>query len=332
MPLACVRPSGEDGVHMTRRSVDDLRDDLQRWVAAGLLTRGEAEGIAAHETAAAHAEGGISVLAEALGYAGSALAVAGIAAGLGQSWDSLRAGGRVAAVAVPTGLAVIAGWLLHSKTEPAFRRLMSLLWFLAIGGIAASAAVLIGEYADIDREWTVLVIGGAMAIPAFLLWLARRAVLQQMALLASLLVTMLGVFVIVPGEPNGTAVALACWALGLVWVVLGWRRWLKPPLATMVVGSLLASLAPSFGAPDHEWMLTVGIVTGVALMALSVKAGAVAVLTVGTVAVFGYVTAVVLHYFGDQLGVPLALMVIGAVFIALALLASRLGRFRHRRA
>jgi len=47
------------------------------------------------------------------------------------------------------------------------------------------------------------------------------------------------------------------------------------------------------------------------------------------VTVFAYVTGVVLRYFRDQLGVPLALMIIGAVFIVLALLAARLGRFRR---
>ncbi|HLA66253.1 MAG TPA: DUF2157 domain-containing protein [Acidimicrobiia bacterium] len=316
---------------MTRRSSGELRDDLQRWVTAGLLGREQAEAIAVNEAAAAAPPAGVSVLAEALGYAGAALALAGIVAAIGNSWDTLGSGGRMAAAAIPTVLAVGAGWTLHSKTEAAFRRLMSLLWFLAIGGFAGTAGVVLDQFTDIDEDWIALVIGLAMAVPAFILWRLHGAVLQQMALLGSLVVTVLGVFMILPGEPSGPAMALAAWALGMVWVLAGWRRVITPQTATMVLGALLTSYAPVVGAEDHEWLLFVGIATGGALMALGVKTGLVALLAIGTVAVFGYVTAVVLRYFGDQLGVPLALTIIGGVFIGLALLASRLGRFGRKR-
>lgn len=309
---------------MAPRSADDLRYDLERWVSAGLVTRSQADAIVAHEIAATPGDG-VSVLAEALGYAGSALALAGIVAAIGNSWDALGSGGRVAAAAVPTGLALAAGWLLRAKKEPAFRRLMSLLWFLAIGGFAGTAGVVLAEFVEIDTDWAAVVIGLAMSLPAVILWRLHGGVLQQIALLAGVLVTVLGVLVVVPGEPSGTAMALASWALGLVWVTLGWRRVIKPPMATMVIGALLAGYAPVLAAEDHQWMLFVGIATGAALMALSVLSREVALLAIGTVAVFGYVTGVVLRYFGDQLGVPLALTIIGAAFIGLALLAARLG-------
>ncbi|OFW66181.1 MAG: hypothetical protein A2Z12_07230, partial [Actinobacteria bacterium RBG_16_68_21] len=258
--------------------------------------------------------------------AGSALALAGIAVAFGQSWDSMSSAIRVLAVAVPTALIVAAGWMLHSKTEPAFRRLMSLLWFLAIGGFAGIAGVVMAEFTDIPEDGIGLVLGLAMLVPAFILWMLRPAVLQQMALLGAELMTIFGVLLIPSGEPSGVAMALATWALGAVWVVLGWRGIVVPLVATMVLGALLVSYAPVVGAESHEWIMFLGIATGAALMALSVQSKVVPLLAIGTVAVFGYVTGVVLRYFRNQLGVPVALLIIGAVFIALALLAARLGR------
>lgn len=315
---------------MSHRLADELRGDLERWVRAGLLTGDQAAAIVAHEARPAAPDGGVSVLAEALGYAGAALAIAGIATALGQSWDSLSSTVRVISAAIPTALALAAGSMLRSKTEPAFRRLMSLLWFLSIGGFAGTAGIIIAEYAtDFDEDWVPLVIGLAMLFPAFVLWRLLPAVLQQLALLGGLVVTVMGLFAVVPGEPNGTAMALAAWGIGVAWVVLGWRGWLKPQMATMVVGSVVAAYMPVIAAQDHEWLLALGIATGAALMILSVRSGALPLLAIGTVTVFAYVTGVVLRYFRDQLGVPLALMIIGAVFIVLALLAARLGRFRR---
>src|SRR3972149_6407346 len=293
---------------MSARLADELRGDLERWVKAGLLTGDQAAAIVAHEARPAAPDGGVSVLAEALGYAGAAPAIA----------------------AIPPALALAAGSMLRSKTEPAFRRLMSLLWFLSIGGFAGTAGIIIAEYAtDFDEDWVPLVIGLAMLFPAFVLWRLLPAVLQQLALLGGLVVTVMGLFAVVPGEPNGTAMALAAWGIGVAWVVLGWRGWPKPQMATMVVGSVVAAYMPVIAAQDHEWLLALGIATGAALMVLSVRSGALPLLAIGTVTVFAYVTGVVLRYFRDQLGVPLALMIIGAVFIVLAFRAARLGKFRR---
>jgi hypothetical protein len=334
LPLETAVPEWEYVVEeVVPRSPEGLRDVLHRWVQAGLLSRAQADAIVAHEAAPAplEPEGGISVLAEALGYAGAALAVAGIATALGQSWDDLGSPLRVISAAVPTGLAVLAGALLRSKREPAFRRLMSLLWFLSIGGFVGTAGVAIAEYASgIDRDWVALVLGLVMVLPAFVLWRLLPSILQQIALLGGVMLTVIGVIIAAPGEPNGTAIALTCWALGLIWVALGWRGRLRPRTPTMAIGAVVAAYFPVVAAQDHEWLLALGVVTGAALMILSVGTGALPLLAIGTVTVFAYVTGVVMRYFSESLGVPLALVIIGAVFIALALFAARLGRLGRR--
>jgi uncharacterized membrane protein len=331
-PVAAGPAERDDvGEHMGQRSSDDLRGDLKRWTDAGLIDQAQADAIFAHDAAAAPT-GGVSVLAEALGYAGSALALAGVITAIGNSWSSLGRGGRITAAVVPTLLAVLAGWALRKKTEPAFRRLMSLLWFIAIGGFAGSAAIVISEGWGIDHDWTALAIGIAMAVPAFAFWRLHEAILQQVALLGSVLVVVLAAMVLAPGEPSGAALMLATWALGVVWVLFGWTKLMEPHRATMVLGAILATYAPTLAAGEHEWMLFVGVATGAAFMTLSIPAGIIPMLAIGTIGVFAYVTAIVLRYFGDQLGVPLALTIIGATFIALALIAARLGRFGRKAA
>ena len=232
---------------------------------------------------------------------------------------------------IPTILVFGAGWVLRAKREPALRRLMSLLWALAVGGVVGTTGVIIAEFAsDIDEEWVPVVLGVAMLVPAVILWRILPAVLQQMAVLGGVLLTALGIVAALPGEPNGTAMALTAWGVGAIWLVLGWRGRLAPAAAAMVFGAVVAAYCPVLAADRYQWLLALGIVTGAALMLLSVRTGAVALLAIGTVTVFGYVTGLVLRYFRDQLGVPLALIIIGGTFIGLALLAARLGRLSRR--
>ena len=56
-------------------------------------------------------------------------------------------------------------------------------------------------------------------------------------------------------------------------------------------------------------------------MAVSVPTRQTPLLALGTLGAFGYITWAVVHYFGDSLGVPVALVIVGAVFLVLAVLA-----------
>ena len=81
----------------------------------------------------------MSLLAEALGYVGVVLALAGAAVGLAQGWEDLPVWARLAIPAAATGLLLLGGVLLRRQEEPAFRRLMSVLWVLSVGGARLDA-------------------------------------------------------------------------------------------------------------------------------------------------------------------------------------------------
>ncbi len=191
--------SGRRGVTAESAAIDpaagaqgrSLAADLDGWVAAGLISREQADAIAAHERAAAAArkptrERRVSLIAEALGYVGTALALAGAGVGLGQAWEDIAGWGRLSIAGGATALLLLGGFVLLSQTEPAFRRLQSVLWFLAVGAAVWALVVLGVEFLDLeDDERILLLIGAGTAALAAVLWAVRREALQHAALFAS---------------------------------------------------------------------------------------------------------------------------------------------------
>jgi hypothetical protein len=59
-------------------------------------------------------------------------------------------------------------------------------------------------------------------------------------------------------------------------------------------------------------------------MAASVPLRNTPMLAMGTIALFGYVTSMVIRYFADSLGPPTALALTGALILALAAVGTRL--------
>ena len=137
--------------------------------------------------------------------------------------------------------------------------------------------------------------------------------------------------------PPGGGYALVGGGTGVAWGLLGRFRVLEPSWLGMALGSAGAVIGPSVGIGDYPWLLAVALATSVSLMVVSVPTGQVPLLAVGTMGTFGYLTWAVVRYFSDSLGVPLALVVVGGVFLALAVVAGRLtqatrGRRRRSRA
>jgi hypothetical protein len=311
-------------------SEDGLADDLERWVAADLISAEQAQSIRAHERAAAATrppavERRVSLIAEALGYVGTALALAGAAVGLSQAWEDIAPWGRLTVAAGVTVLLLIGGFVLLRQTEPAFRRLQSVLWCLAVGAGVWFLVVLGVEYLGLsDDERLLLLVGGGGAVLAGLLWAVRRRALQHVALLVTLLAALVGAVLCLPGEAPIWAYAVGVWTLSVGWGLLGWYRAVEPWWLAIALGSVGAVIGPSIGIGDYPWLLALGLGTSAFLMVVSVPTGQVPLLAVGTMGTFGYLTWAVTRYFSDSLGVPLTLAIVGAVFIALAVVAGRL--------
>jgi len=183
----------------------------------------------------------------------------------------------------------------------------------------------------------VLLVGAGTAALAALLWIVRSTALQHGALFATLLAAFIGAVLCLPGEAPIWVYALLVWALGTAWALLGWRRKIEPWWLGIALGSVGAVVGPAVGIDEYPWLLAVGLATSIFLMVVSVPTGQVPLLAVGTMGTFGYVTWAVFRYFGETLSVPLTLVVVGGVFLGLAVVAGRLtqvtrGRRRRPRA
>jgi hypothetical protein len=302
-------------------SDSDVRSSVDRWAAAGLITREQAEAIEAFERAGAPAPRRIPLVTEALGYLGAALALAAGVAFLGQIWDELS---RVAELAIlATGAVALwfGGWLVRGAEDPAPRRLMSVLWFLSVG-VATGFFFVLGSEDDPETAWLVAGIGATLS--GGVVWRARKTPLQLLAAFGGLEIAAVAGLLVAWEDVPGWTVGAVVWALGLALVLAGWAGAVRPRTAAYAIGSLAAVVGPRIGEVD--WPMFVGLATGAGLMALSVAVHRTVLLGFGAVAVFIYLMGITLRYLGETIGAPLALLVAGGALLAVALVTARLRR------
>jgi hypothetical protein len=292
---------------------------------------------AGHDEGEKPAERRISLLTEAVGYLGAVLLLAGGVAAISRQWINVGAWAHVGILAGAAAFFLLAGLSVRRVREPAIQRLTGVTWLLSVLCAAGAAGYvtydLIFSFTAADQNAgavTLLGVGLAASAYAVALWLIYRRALQAAAMFGALVTLICGVIAAAAAgrAPNGAglAYALALWGFGLAWAALGWRRYAEPMWVTVPLGTMLALIAPALGAGSHGWLYVIAIITAGAAMAVSVPLRNTVFLGLGAVAMFGYVTAVVIRYFGHSLGAPAALSIAGALIIVLAVATARLMR------
>jgi len=268
----------------------------------------------------------ISLLTEAIAYVGAILILAGGIAALGQRWHSISGWGHVGILIGVAMLFLLAGIIVRRVSEPAIQRLVSVAWFLSVAGAAGAVGFAAGEVYRSTAAATALAVGAGITVYSGALWLVRKRALQDFALFTGLVVTICGAIFTVGNSPPSLAFAIALWLFGLLWAGLGWQRYVEPLWVTVPSGSVLALAAPGLAVAEHGWVYAIGIATAAAAMAASVRLRNTPLLALGTLAMFSYVTAAVVRYFHESLGVPGALAITGVLILGLAVIAARLLR------
>lgn len=311
----------------TPKAAASERGPLDRWVEAGLITPEQGEAITAFESREAGPPRRISLVAEALGYVGAVLALAGGGSALGQVWEDLDLWARPVILGGAAVALLIGGWLIRREQEPALRRLSGVLWFLSAGAVAAATALIFVDLVQGSDELAVFGTGAAATLYGGALWFLQRRALQQVAVLSGLIVTLVGGLLLLPGETSSWVFALAVWGLGAIWALLGLGRIVEPSWAAVPLGALAALIAPSVAVDEFGWMYLVALGTAGALIAASVFLGQTWLLGPGAVGMFVFVTSAIVKYFGETVGVPVALALAGAAVLVLALVVARARRF-----
>ena len=294
-----------------------LPAQLDRWVAQQLISREQADRILAAEGSRA----GTSLVGEALGYVGGVLVLVAAAIITGRYWVDLGVGGRLA---VAFGSAVVlftAGTALGGPVGGARRRLRSACWLLSVATVGLAVGLLAHDVLHLAGQDVLLLVGVCAGVCAGALWWWHREVPQQAALVAALSLAVGAGANHLP-HSHEAVVGLAIWAVGVVWLLLGWRGWVTPRSAVWVIGGVPTVLGAQLTTAT-DWGAALAVATAVALVVAGVAVRDLVLLGVGAVAALLAVPAALDRYFPETLTAPLALLVTGVVLVAAAVQVTR---------
>jgi hypothetical protein len=279
-----------------------LREQLQRWTAAGLLDADQAGRIEASELARAGAQPRtrMPLIAEVFGYLGAVLAAAALAAVLRQAWTHVPPAGWLAFTAVLAAGLLIAGALIKIGGEPAFARLRSVLWLLSTASAAAFTAVLTTEVLHLADDSVALTVSGV--------WLICAIALAESGLDRI--------------DPHGGAFAygLAVCGLSAAWGVGAARGYLVPHLFGLVLSGL-GALAGAFVAmiSDKAAGQALALLTVASLLIAGIAAHRVLLIGIGAAGALYVIPELANRYLPGSLAAPLAVAVVGLVLFGVAL-------------
>jgi hypothetical protein len=265
----------------------DLRAHLDRWREAGLISADQAAAIDAHEAAAlAEARAAwlaaqpppaiprrVPVVAEALGYLGGALAVAGLGLVLSRFWPDWSVGARFGVSAATAALLTAGGVAVREQSEPALARLRAVLWLASTAATGLAAGVLVRDgLTEPAASRVALGVALAVTLQSGALWRGRvERPLQQLTCLAGGAVA-LGT--LVAQTTSEGPVGLVLVAVGVAVVALNTRRALpNPELVDLVAGptALVGAVLTS-----NQWTpagMLLGLAVAFALLAVAMVPG-----------------------------------------------------------
>ena len=321
--------------------MQELEQRLSAWSADGLITAEQAAEIAAYERARSRSEPAAMELhaarqrsprriavAEAVGYVGAALALAALGLLVGDLWPDLTVGARLALIGLSTVLAAGAGRAVHGQPVPAMQRLTGVLWAAAVLGSAWFAGIVAFEVVAVGADATALTVGVVVVSVAVPLVLRRPCLPLQLVGLGGAVTAALSLVSLSARAPDVFWSGCVVAAVGGAWLLLGRGGRLAPARAAEVLGAVVALVGAQVAAFGDlrvpALVLALAIAGGLIVVAVLREAGHH--LVVGASGLFVLVPQLVFEVFGDAIGAPATLLVIG---LLLVLLAVGLGRMRR---
>ena len=303
-----------------------LDQDLERWVAADLIREDQAAAIVAHERRRSSAERR-GVVAEAVGYVGAALAVGAVWLLVADLWADLVVAGQLSLIALLTVVAGGAGLVVARGAGAPARRLAAVLTTAAAVGAAWFAGLLVREVVEAGDGPVAISAGAAALVVAFVPLVRRPAVPLQLVVLAALQAVAAGLLMLPRITPDAVWFAVLAWAIALAWLLLGRGGLLRPGVVAVALGGVVALGALQVGSFDAPLvLLSLGVATSAGLVVLAVTGAGTAAMVVGGLGAFVFVPQLTFELFGDAIGAPATLLIVG---LLLVLLAIGLGRARR---
>jgi hypothetical protein len=316
-----------------RRAADRVAEQVDAWIAAGIISPEQGAGIRAFETAGSETRGSDahgsdipgsrhhSVLREVLGYVGAALVAVAVLVLVSDVWNELgRAWQIIVCAAAAAGLTAAAILIERRGGDRATRRLAQSI--LLLGTVPTGLAV--GLTADlVVSEDMAVVIGflGAAGYGGF--WYARdRAGAQHVALFGAAIGTALTVGSVMAQDEALWVTAPLVMVLGASWTTASTIGVLPPRIIGQVLGcgalglgSVLLVAAADPASTLGAVMLALMVLVSVVCLGIGAKVDAVVLIATGVIGLLGYVPWLVTEVFGNSLGVPIGLAIAGAALL-----------------
>ncbi len=307
--------------------MNELDRRLAAWVDADIISSEQATAIAVHERGSQPA-GSRTTAAEAIGYVGAALAIGALFLLFGEIWSDLLIGGRIALVATLTAALLIAGLVVRRAATAAMGRLASVLLTGSVATFAWLAGIIAKDVLDLRSAVVGVVVSATALVVAVVLYVTRQGALLQLAVLASLIALLVSTSML-PQLPvdlpwQGGLVA----AIGAAWMLLARGGWHQPRLLADFTGAALILIGGQIAAAQTIRIaaLSLTVLAAAAFVTAAVRFDAFHLLVVGAIGLFAVVPQLVFEIFGDVIGAPATLLLVG---LLLVLLAVGLGRARR---
>ena len=298
----------------------DLKDRLETWEQAGLMSPEQASRILEFEAASPTRR--FPPWMEAVAYLGAALVLVALGLLISDLWDRLTGMGQFLIALLATGILVGAGWMLRRSDEPAALRAGSFSWLLGIVAAGFAGWVLGNRLLDISEEGAGLlaaVVALAAAIP---MWTIARSTVQMIGMAGASAFAAVSLMVQFDPIPEwGFNIAFA--TLGVVWLLLTWAGIFEPPRVSYALGAFSLLLIGFFEVTGTMPWPAIGLVTALAVMAIAVRLDQGIMLGIGVAGLFLYLSTTVFEVFENQLAVVIALLITGVAVLAWILVRAR---------
>ena len=310
----------------------DLNKHLEQWVSDGIVSSEQAELMRqsalgsplVHEKAFTEElieERRIPIIAEILGYVGSALAIWAVVFLVSEFWANLSDWAQTSLFAALALALFAAGAALLDTVEPALRRLSSVLWAGSIVALGGTLFILFDAFAELDPElaWTLIGAIGA-TVGGLMLW-RHPSVVQHTVLFAAVLTTVISMLVLGP-DPEFFFFGFVVWAYGLVWILMTRAGVLQPEVSGMALGALAMLYGAQMTMVEGDFT-TVGVLLGLGTAGLMAGAGVMSKerlpIILGGIGIFMFVPQAMFHLFGEAMGGMFGLFVSGLLLVGLAI-------------
>lgn len=298
---------------------------IESWVTEGIITREQAALIVAHGEAVRVTEvgapAGRSPLAvEALGYLGGAIVVASTMLIGARFWNDIGTTTRLAILGAAAAALVGLGTAVPSRLGEMGSRLRSVLWLGATLAFAAVLGVLAADTLGLHENDVVLLVASGTSVLAGALWSRHRVILQQVAMMVALMAT--AAAAIADAVATEALPALGVWAVGAVWMILGWGGLLAPRTAALAFGAA-SMMFGAMATMSYDAGIVLAISTATAIVIIAAAFRDVILLGIGAVAALGTLPVAVNEWFPNALAAPLALLVVGLALVGIAVWTAR---------